>query len=128
MREQISTKHTTTKCRTKNIHQTTVPPTYLVTSFFFFFSFTYYLLFVCWSCKRIKDRKGKRQGYLKTQILFPGFTTISWCGTFSCTSRNNRVSWSRCLRNNMESFLVNCEFKGPSCVCVQLVMFSWGCC
>ena len=61
-------------------------------SFFLLTPFTCYFLIVCRSCQGIKDRKGKRQGYLETQFLFLRCTTTVWWNVFCWTSRNKRAT------------------------------------
>ena len=65
-------------------------------SFFFFLLYSLVVFFCLTEAARESRMERKRQGYFYTQNFILGFKTIPWHKTFSWTSRNSRISQTRC--------------------------------
>ena len=92
-------------------------PRFVSDSFVFLPHSLFIFLFVCRSCKGIKDGRKKTRISLDSKFIWR-FTILLWCEMFSWTSRNSHAHLTRRLKNLMESSLVNCRFECPSYVSV----------
>ena len=84
---------------------------------FFLFSFTCYLLFVWWSCKRMNDGKERDRDTFEVNFIFGVYNYfVVWNVLL------NQKKWAcfsvEAFEVSQESFLANSEFEGPPSVSV----------